>query len=214
MATGIRASARTRTALAGVAAAVLLLVSATSAFAHTPKVSLTCDAGLKVELKYYSTQDGKTNSVAVAIDDAAVDGSPFTFGSTFTRTWGGLDPYASHTATVAIMAWDDPTGSKGWTKTYTLDLEACKEPSAPPSTPPSNPPPPPPPSNPPSNPPSASPSSSVEAVTGTPRITPPPTDAGVTGSDPGIGFGVIVFGLAAAIALVVAVPARRKATRR
>ena len=94
---------------------------------HTPVVSLTCQNGLVVNLTQYNS--GGSNSVAIAIDGSAVSGSPFSFGSSYSHTFTVAPPTAAHTATVAVNAWDDPTGSKGWTKTFNLSIGACQQPT-------------------------------------------------------------------------------------
>src|SRR5262245_1180471 len=108
--------------------AVLSLVAAallvpTGASAHTPKVSLTCQDGLVVDLQDYKT--GGTNTVTISIDGTQVAGSPFAFRANFSSTFAVTPPTVAHTATVAIFAWDDPTGSKGFTRTFNLSIDAC-----------------------------------------------------------------------------------------
>ena len=118
---------RLRAPLAAAMAVTMLLAYAGSAFAHTPSVSLSCQYGLKVYLTQYAT--GGSNTVSVWIDDVPVAGSPFSFGASFSNTWAVQPPTAAHTAKVVIYAWDDPTGSKGWSKTYNLSLPACQQPT-------------------------------------------------------------------------------------
>jgi hypothetical protein len=103
------------------------LVAPAAVSAHTPEVSLTCDGGLVVSLTKYNSSG--TNSVAVSIDGSAVAGSPFTFGSSFSKTFSVTPPTSAHTAKVEVTAWDDPTGSKGWTKTFNRSIEACQQPT-------------------------------------------------------------------------------------
>jgi hypothetical protein len=109
--------------LALVALSSAALFAPASVSAHTPNVSLTCQNGLVVNLTQYNA--GGSNTVAVSIDGSAVAGSPFSFTSSYSHTFAVTPPTASHTATVAINAWDDPTGSKGWTKTFNLSIAAC-----------------------------------------------------------------------------------------
>jgi len=106
--------------------AVALMLPAT-VLGHTPVVSLTCQNGLVVNLTQYNA--GGSNSVAIAIDGSAVSGSPFSFGSSYSHAFAVAPPTAAHTASVAVTAWDDPTGSKGWTKTFNLSIGACQEPT-------------------------------------------------------------------------------------
>jgi prealbumin domain-containing protein len=99
------------------------LLAPATVSAHTPNVTLTCQNSLVVNLTQYNA--GGSNTVAVSIDGSAVAGSPFSFTSSYSHTFAVTPPTASHTATVAINAWDDPTGSKGWTKTFNLSIAAC-----------------------------------------------------------------------------------------
>jgi hypothetical protein len=127
-----RSGARSRLArrmswLAVLALAAAALVAPSGVAAHTPNVSLTCQNGLKVNLTKYNTNGA--NTVAVSIDGTPVSGSPFSFGSSYTNTFTVAPPTDAHTANVAVSAWDDPTGSKGWTKTFQLSIEACVQPT-------------------------------------------------------------------------------------
>jgi hypothetical protein len=82
------------------------------------------------------------------------------------------------------------------------EADPSSEPSTPPSTPPSNPP-----STPPSNPPSVAPSGGVEGATGTPGVTPPPTDALSRSVTSGTDLRPILLAIAALMAaLLIAVP--------
>jgi hypothetical protein len=102
-----------------------LLIPA-SVFAHTPHVSLTCEGGLIVDLADYKAGP---NTVTITIDGTAVAGSPFSFNTDFSQTFVVAPPTVPHTASVAIFAWDDPTGSKGFTQTFDLSVEACVAPT-------------------------------------------------------------------------------------
>ncbi len=214
------------------AALVTLFLFAGTALGHTPQATLTCDTGLTVHLTYYDSSHH--NSVAVAIDGTAVAGSPFSFGSTFSRSWSVLPDTAAHTATVVVTAWDDPTGSHGWSKTFNLTLDACAAPTPTPTpeptptptpevTPTPTPEPTPTPTpevTPTPTPevtptPTPTPSGSVEAATGTPRLTPPPTD-GISGGsqdNPGSGYGLVLL-LIGGACLAITTPARRRRHRR
>jgi hypothetical protein len=112
--------------LVAVMTAFALMVPAT-VLGHTPVVSLTCQNGLVVNLTQYNT--GGSNTVAISIDGGAVSGSPFSFGAAYSHTFAVNPPTAAHTATVAVHAWDDPTGSNGWTKTFNLSIGACQQPT-------------------------------------------------------------------------------------
>jgi hypothetical protein len=123
-----RSAARSRIARRASWLTVLSLVTAAllmpaGVAAHTPKVSLTCEDGLVVDLRDYKT-DG-TNTVSISIDGTPVAGSPFPFAASFFATYPVGPPSVPHTATVAIFAYDDPTGSKGFTRTFDLSIEAC-----------------------------------------------------------------------------------------
>ncbi len=76
--------------LAVVALTVAALVAPAAVAAHTPRVSLTCEDGLRVNLTQYNGNG--TNSVAVAIDGAPVAGSPFTFSGSFSQTFAVEPP--------------------------------------------------------------------------------------------------------------------------
>ncbi len=204
-----------RSALSALMAGTLLLALAGGVSAHTPNVTLTCQDGLKVNLAAYNS--GGSNTVAVSIDNVAVSGSPFSFGSSYSHTWSVTPPTASHTAKVVVSAWDDPTGSKGWSKTFDRSIEACEDPSPLPSQTPD--PTPTPEVTPTPTPdvtptPQATPTGTVEAETGTPRITPPPTD-GLDNSSGGPGVGLpFVLLLLAGSTLALLPTTRRRARNR
>ena len=113
---------------------VVAAMTATALFAapgvvlgHTPKATLDCTHGLKVDLTYY--EPGGTNTVDISIDGVEVDGSPFTFATTFHRTFAIGDLTVPHYADVVVSAWDDPHGSEGWSASIHLTLDACEEPT-------------------------------------------------------------------------------------
>ena len=110
-----------------VAMTAAALMLPTTVLGHTPSVSLTCQSGLVVNLTAYNS--GGSNSVAISIDGSAVSGSPFSFGGSYSHTFAVNPPTVGHSATVAVTAWDDPTGSKGWTKTFNLSIGACQQPT-------------------------------------------------------------------------------------
>ncbi len=181
--------ARRSSWIAVAALATVALAAPAGVSAHTPRVSLTCQGGLVVTLTQYNT--GGSNSVDIEIDGSDVAGSPFAFGGSFSQTFSVQPPTTAHTATVKVMAWDDPTGSKGWTKTFNLDIAACVQPTPTPEptptpTPEPTPTPTPEPTPTPTPEPEATPTPTPEAttaptgdvggVTGTPRPTLPATD--------------------------------------
>jgi hypothetical protein len=101
----------------------LMVVLATPAQAHTPDVDEDCH-GWSVELLYYNTNGD--NSLKIWIDDViVVDLDDFGANQYESGTW---DPTEDHTIKVEVKAWDDPTGSKGWSFTYEGASEACEEP--------------------------------------------------------------------------------------
>jgi hypothetical protein len=101
-----------------------------TASAHTPTATLTCDTAgpvLNVSLTAYIASQTNTNTVAVTVDGVLTDNA--NFGTTFLRTYHINAPgaaFVSHTAEVNVTAWDDPTGSNGWTKDIKLTAPACQ----------------------------------------------------------------------------------------
>ncbi len=123
--------ARTRfsRALIGPAIVGLLLVTAGVASAHNPNASLSCNNGspvLNINLTQY--QSAYTNTVSASIDGTSVLATT-TFGSSFSTSIAAGSPYVAHTAQVIVKAGDDPTGSKGWSRTINLSSEACLAPT-------------------------------------------------------------------------------------
>jgi hypothetical protein len=97
--------------------------------AHNPNASLSCNNGqpkLVISLTAYNSS--YTNTVGASIDGSTVLATT-TFGSSFSTTISAGSPYVGHTAIVVIVAGDDPTGSKGWTKTYNLTATGCQKPT-------------------------------------------------------------------------------------
>ena len=117
-----------------VVAAAALIGMAGTASAHTPKLSSDCSeegSWLKVELTQYN--DREANTVTVTIDGEVVADEEF--GKKFEQTFDGLDPAASHTATVEVAAWDDPNNDKGFSFSEDRTIEACVQPTTPPEEP-------------------------------------------------------------------------------
>ena len=194
----------TRSTLAAAMAVGLLLTFAGIASAHTPSASLTCEGGLKVDLSLYETAGA--NTVSVSIDGVAVAGSPFTFSDSYSNTWPVAPATTAHTAKVVVLAWDDPTGSNGWSKTFDLSIDACQQPTATPV-----------PTATPTAKPTATPkpTGTVEGNTGVPEITPPPTDTlGNASTGTGSGLPMILAAVAALILAVLFVTPARKRSRR
>jgi hypothetical protein len=113
-----------RRRLMGVAGALLLLVSLISivglpALAHTATVNAGCN-GLQVQLSAYSAGQ---NHVTVTIDGGVVDDTDF--NTSYHQQWA-WSQQADHTYTVSVLAWDDPNGTRGWSKTWTGSFKACQ----------------------------------------------------------------------------------------
>lgn len=66
--------------------------------------------------------DNTPNSVAVTVDGAVVHSAEF--GSSYSQVVP-IDGTKGHNYSVKITAWNDPSGSKGWTKTFTGKTTAC-----------------------------------------------------------------------------------------
>lgn len=73
------------------------------------------------------------NNVTITVDGVEVVNMPF--GRNFETSWA-LDDSVAHDWTVVVTAWNDPTGSKGWTKTFSGTTTPCEQP---PVTSPANP---------------------------------------------------------------------------
>jgi hypothetical protein len=176
---------------------------------------MNCDEGLYVVLTSYRT--GGTNTLEVSIDGTPVDGSPFTFETGFRQSWDVPPPTEPHTAKIVVTAWDDPTGSEGWSTTINLSMPACQEPTPTPTVAPTPTPtvaptptptvaPTPTPTVAPT--PQPTPTGTVEAATGTPKVTPPATDtAPASGGGPGSGLTLVLVLLAGS--LLALLPAAR-----
>ncbi|WAB82389.1 hypothetical protein OVN18_05135 [Microcella daejeonensis] len=67
-----------------------------------------------------------TNTVTVTIDGVVVERADF--GKSFAKSYTYGDKYVAHSYSVAIIAHDDPTGSRGWTKTFTGTSTPCARP--------------------------------------------------------------------------------------
>jgi hypothetical protein len=115
------------------------LVLALPASAHTPNWTARCvDGQMKVSVdleQYQKGSDGKTNTVTLT--DTPAGGSAITlvnaksFNQSFTASFDANSNPATGAADVTnvfsltVKAWDDPTGSKGWTVSLTKTVEAC-----------------------------------------------------------------------------------------
>lgn len=109
----------------------LSVSAAAAAEAHTPSASATC-ASVKVNLSSYQTNgaDKTPNTVTVTLDGVQTSSK---FGASYSATI----PFAvaaKHTYSVSVIAFDDPTGSKGFTKTVaTGEVTNCVAPEPSPS---------------------------------------------------------------------------------
>jgi hypothetical protein len=117
----------------GMLAAAALVAAPGAASAHNQSVSLVCNYQnnpvLYINLSYYSWPYGSNhNTVAASIDGSSVLGTT-NFYTSYSNSFGAGSAYVGHTAQVVVYAWDDPTGSKGWTKTFNLSVNPCKNPT-------------------------------------------------------------------------------------
>lgn len=114
----------------GGGAAVALAVAATLALAapagaHVPKVDAYCaDEGTTLEVKLTNYNATHENYVTVIADDEVLVDEEV-FETTFEQVWSDFDPAQSHVFEVAVLAWDDEDGDKGWSIVETLEVEAC-----------------------------------------------------------------------------------------
>lgn len=77
----------------------------------------------------YQPGNATPNTVLVQIDGETVDSA--SFGESFNRSYALGDKYIAHAWSVTITAWNDPDGSKGWTKTISGISEPCERPVLP-----------------------------------------------------------------------------------
>lgn len=104
-------------------AALMIGVFAGTASAHTVAASASCQPGVRVDLSNYDNSVGHVNHVTVTVDGVVkIDQN---FGSAYGVTVPVPQDSSVHTWTVAVTAWDDPTGSNGWTKTYQGRVGPC-----------------------------------------------------------------------------------------
>ena len=149
------------------------------ASAHTPQVSLSCSRQgapeLNIDLSNYSSPpSGKHNTVSASIDGVTVLATT-NFSTSYSHTFGAGSPYVSHTAHVAVYAWDDPTGSHGWSKTFDPTTDNCQKPTPGPTPTPS---PSPTPTPTPTEPPTPTPYETFQGETATPTMTIDPCATG------------------------------------
>jgi hypothetical protein len=115
---GLLALAAALVAIPGIASAHYLTVSLSCSSQNSPTLTI-------VLTQYTTPTVGHHNSVSASIDGTSVL-STTDFTNAYSNTFSAGSPYTSHTAQVIVYAWDDPTGSHGWTKTFNLSTNACK----------------------------------------------------------------------------------------
>jgi hypothetical protein len=164
-----------------IGAAVVLAIPAS---AHTPVVTPACSDGqmtLSISLTNYSQgSHGKTNTVSAT--DTPAGGSAIqlvpantSFGTTFKADFDGSSNPATGSASVVnnfsvkVSAWDDPTGSKGFSKTFYYTVQPCVAPPTTTTTTTTTTPPPPPSST------TTAPPTTTTAVVAPTSVSVPPT---------------------------------------
>lgn len=68
----------------------------------------------------------KTNHVTATDNGSTLVNQDFS--TSFHQVFASSDKTIAHDYTVVVTAYDDPTGSHGWTKTYNLHVDACEVP--------------------------------------------------------------------------------------
>ena len=69
---------------------------------------------------------GQTNHVSVTDNGASLVATDFS--TSYSHPFASSDKTIEHVYHVVVTAYDDPTGSHGWTKTYDLTVAACEAP--------------------------------------------------------------------------------------
>ncbi len=126
-----------RASVAALLGAAMLAAFAGTVAAHNPSASLSCNGNhqpqLAISLSSYNTakHDGHyRNTVSASIDGGSVLSTTI-FGGSYSHSFYAGSPFVSHTATVVVYAFDDPTGSHGWTRTFNLAVGNCQTPPSP-----------------------------------------------------------------------------------
>jgi hypothetical protein len=96
------------------------------ASAHTPAVDVSCEQ-LTVRLASYQA-GAEPNTVRVVVDGAELANTPF--GAAYDRTFTFTDAAVAHDWSVAVTAFDDPSGANGWTFTRSGTTSPCAPPDA------------------------------------------------------------------------------------
>lgn len=112
-------------AAVALAVAATLLLAATPASAHVPKVDASCDQeGTTLDIKLSNYKTGGDNTLTVIADGKTIIDEKV-FGTSFANKWTTFDPKVEHEFEVEVVAWDDPDGTKGWSTSEELVVEAC-----------------------------------------------------------------------------------------
>ena len=102
----------------------LVALVAGPANAHIPTISANCTAGVSVNLTYYNNGQSNGNHVTVTMDGTIRESQ--NFGETFIKTYAWSPTAPTHTWEVVVTAWDDPTGSKGWSVDKKGTVTGCE----------------------------------------------------------------------------------------
>ncbi|QDP45558.1 membrane protein [Microbacterium phage FuzzBuster] len=100
--------------------------------AYVPAVPATPAIGeptIVVDNPDYVPASSAPNTVTATIDGSIVLSE--SFGSSYSTEIPFADKYTAHSWSVTITAWNDPSGSKGWTKTISGTTTPCEIPVVP-----------------------------------------------------------------------------------
>lgn len=89
----------------------------------TPEVPYQPAAYETVVVTPASPADSTPNTVVATIDGVEVENTEF--GHNFSESYDFATAWEAHDWTVVITAWNDPDGSKGWTKTFSGTTTPC-----------------------------------------------------------------------------------------
>ena len=93
---------------------------------EVPAVPAVGEPTKMVDNPEYVAPDETPNSVSVTVDGDVVLSEEF--GSNYSTSIPFANKYVAHDWSVTITAWNDPTGSKGWTKTISGTTTPCDVP--------------------------------------------------------------------------------------
>ena len=129
----IKRLSKTLGTLVAIAAAFayVFAVLAPQAQAHSPQASIAC-TGWQLSASNYNPSH--SNTLSYSIDGGKQVNVPFTDGTSQSGTFDANS--GDHTLVAQFTAWDDPDGSKNWTRSYSLHTSGCptKTPCPPDST--------------------------------------------------------------------------------